>query len=247
MPLLTDPPIRSSRTAAGSTYRENSKRLAQLVLIVVESAELFANEIRSLAQSGVTVADAELSKRLNSTFDRLSEGTTFLHEWHIAMAATFAETFLHDVLVECCLVDPSLLGEADPSASYEEIVSATSLEALKANIYSKWARSFVDDGGPHRWSDRLSRMGVSALPSSVPILEEAWGIRHVIVHHAGVVSAEFVRRHPNLKATVGQRIELEPQQVIRYVQAMGAFVAPIDESFAARIAAHRSREGASKA
>jgi len=205
-------------------------------MILVEAAESFAAEIRSLAQSGVTVADDALGHRLSSSFDRLSEGTTLLHEWQVVMAVTFAETFLHDVLVECAAADPTLVARSELSAAYEEVASAESLDALKLSMYSKWARSFVDDGGPRRWSERLTRMGVRNLPVDVTRLEEAWGVRHVIVHRAGVVSSDFVRRHPNFGAKPGQHVTLTPTQVIGYVELIDAFVRPIDASFAERIA-----------
>lgn len=240
MPRLTEPPSGTPNTAAGRRYWENSKRLAQLVLVVVRSAEHFADEIRRLAQSGVTVADTALSARLDADFNRLSQGSEFLSEWNVVMAVTFAEAFLHDVLVECSLIDSTLLGDAEPSASYIEVSSAVSLAALRHEMHSKWARSFVDVGGPRRWSDRLERMGVRDLPLPTSTLEEIWGIRHAIVHRAGVASAEFVRRHPGLDAQVGLRIALNSRQVIEYVGAIDAFVRPVDVALAARMASRTS-------
>jgi hypothetical protein len=207
------------------------------VQILVESAERFSEEIRTLATSGVTVARDEVGERLSVTFDRLFEGTKLMHEWQIVMAITFAETFLHDVLVECAQVDPTVLGEAQPTTSFSEVSVAESLEALKHEMFSKWARSFVDDGGPTKWTRRLTVLGVRGLPTELRELEEAWGIRHSIVHRAGVVSTDFARRHPSLKGEVGEHIDLSAPQVIRYVELIDQFVLPIDASFAARFVA----------
>jgi hypothetical protein len=177
----------------------------------------------------------ELSEILNASFDRLYEATRFVHEWQVVMACTFAEAFLQDVLVEGMTANPRLLASADLTIAYDAIVDAASLDALRADIYAKRARTFIDDGGPTRWSSRLSRICVSGLPKDQPLLEEAWGVRHMVVHRASIASPDFVRRHPRVKAKPGEPLLLLPLQVIEYVEGIDTFVRLVDDSFAGYI------------
>lgn len=164
----------------------------------------------------------------------------FVSEWYVVMQVTFAEAYLQDVLEMCARADPDVMGDSKPSATYEQIRAADSKELIEEELRLKWARSFVDDGGPARWIKRLEKMGVRDYPADLAqTLEEAWGVRHVVVHKAGVATHDFVRRHPEFGATVNEPIPLKPERVLSYVKAISQFVEVTDRSFELRISASR--------
>jgi len=240
MPRLSTTTPGNPKTNAGRVYWANSLRSARLVQVVVKAGLHFAQEFRELARSGITEADNALSDRLNGEFDLLEQGASFMHEWNAVMVVTFAETFLHDVLVEAAQLDSTILGDAEPKVSYADISVVESLAELRVEALSRWARGFVDDGGPSRWSSRLLGMGVRGHDSEIGTLEELWGIRHAVVHRAGVVSAEFLRRHPGLASRVGEKLSVSPERVNGYIESVDRFVDAVDSAFAGRLRAKQA-------
>ena len=238
-------PAWSPATQAGHTYRANCSRLGSLVRVAVRSVSQSANEVyRSLYIEPARPLSSEQLKAHAELADA-ADGTFLLHEWAAVMLVTFAETYLQDVLVECAKADASLLGEAKPVATFEAVNSSCSLDELREEMLYQWARTFVDDGGPTRWMGRLERMGVSTSKDNLRVIEELWGVRHLSVHRAGVVSADFSRRYPSRASRAGERIILNHPEVIAYFEAVHGMLRPIDEAFAARIhAKSQSRAGA---
>lgn len=45
-------------------------------------------------------------------------------------------------------VNPSIMESSQQSASYAEVVSSESIDDLKEEMQFRWARNFIDDGGP---------------------------------------------------------------------------------------------------
>lgn len=72
-------------------------------------------------------------------------------------------------------------------------------------------------------------------------METCWGLRHMIIHRAGVVSRDFVRRHRNFSASPGKRIALERQQLIPFHEATSNFVETTESYLRPRLAAERRR------
>jgi hypothetical protein len=155
-------------------------------------------------------------------------------EWSTVILATCVETYLQDVLVFCAGLDSKLMGDARQTATYEEITAARSTEELAEQMRAKWARNWVDDGGPARWVDRLKRMGARGYTESLPgLLEVLWGMRHVVVHRAGRITPDFVRRHPQLGVAAGERFNLR-DELPPYFNGVIEFVRITDEFFVQR-------------
>ena len=78
-------------------------------------------------------------------------------------------------------------------------------------------------------------MGARDYPADLgPRLERFWGIRHVIVHAAGVATADFVKRHPGVVKAAGNRVRVNHHDLKKFVDAVGEFVEPTDGFFLAR-------------
>ena len=78
-------------------------------------------------------------------------------------------------------------------------------------------------------------MGARGYPNDLgPRLERVWGIRHVIVHAAGVATADFVKRHPGVVRAVGSRVRMNHGDLEKFIDVVFDFINPTDAYFLAR-------------
>lgn len=163
------------------------------------------------------------------------EGFHTITLWQVVMLVTCAEAYLQDVLTAAASVDPELMSKSEQRAPYADVIAATSLEALANDLRARWAHGWLSDGGPSRWVERLGKMGARGYPNDLgPRLERFWGIRHVVVHAAGVATADFVKRHPGVVKATGNRVRVNHHDLEKFVHAVGDFVEPTDRFFLAR-------------
>ena len=221
--------IREPLTLAGRTYLTNVEQFAAMMAMMSRAM------LSRLAEPAIgTQTTSRQAKTLPSL--RTASDPSFLHLCYVVMLVTFGEAFLHDGLAECALADRSIMGNSEQRASYSEVVALGTFEAVERELRSRWARNFVDDGGPKRWIARLSKMFGGEYPADLVVqMEEAWGVRHMVVHHAGVATADFVMRHPRLTGVAGQRLSLPLQLVLDYAEAIGRFVRVTDNAVGRRI------------
>jgi len=176
-----------------------------------------------------------LSDALVKPFHQFTEGFLTAREWIPVLLVTTVEAFLKDVLTYAANVDPALMESSEQSASYSEVIKAQSLEELTEELRTRWARNFVDDGGPERWIKRLTKMGAREYRSSAANeMETLWGVRHLIVHSAGVATPDFVRRHPEIGAKVGESILIRSYQLKAWIEVVYHFVDVTDFYFVQR-------------
>ena len=79
-----------------------------------------------------------------------------MYDWVPVLLVTTVEAYLKDVLIFAAKTDPSIMESSNQSASYTEVLRARSIGELTEELQSRWARNFVDDGGPDRWIKRLT-------------------------------------------------------------------------------------------
>jgi hypothetical protein len=139
------------------------------------------------------------------------------------------------VLVYSATNDPTLMKKSEMSVSYSEMTNASSLEELIQGLRYQWARKFINEGGPKCWVDTLMKMGARGYRSSLTKeMETLWGIRHLIVHSTGIVTPDFVHRHPDFGVAVGERIQVKFNQVVDWAEQIYHFVDVTDTYFAQR-------------
>lgn len=231
------------RTAAHETFDENIGRLTAVIAVFNEewkAVTLATRELRAslhaktaAVQRGEVLSPSAAEETLYQANEerskRVSDANDFLDEWHVVMLVTFTEAYLEDVLAACAAIDPDLMARSEQTVDYRDVQYAHSVEELLEEMRHRWARNFVDDGGPSRWIERLSRMGARGFhDEDGATLEELWGIRHVVVHAAGKVTRDFVRRHASLNRAAGERIKLDSARLGRYADAVFRFVSVTD-------------------
>jgi hypothetical protein len=160
-----------------------------------------------------------------------TEGYLTVSIWTPVILVTTIEAYLKDVRMFEAKVNPDIMEKSEQSVSYMDVMEAVSIEELTEEMRSRWARRFVDDGGPRRWIDRLTRMGAKGYDAECAgKMETLWGVRHVVVHAAGIVTRDFTRRHPDYGAKVGERIKVGRDQYIAWITLVGNFV-DVTESY----------------
>jgi hypothetical protein len=171
------------------------------------------------------------SKAIQPRIERF--GTTKL--WQVVMLVTCVEAYLQDALSAAASIGPELMSESQQLAPYADVIAATSLDELANELRARWARGWLRNGGPTRWISRLAKMGARGYPEDLaPRLELMWGIRHVVVHSAGVATAEFVKRHPRAVRAAGVRLRVGNRDILGFLEAIKGFMTPTEEFLLAR-------------
>jgi len=201
---------------------------------ITKRMKYLGNEIQALKQSAVAPGDGErLSRDLKQLMSE-SESHSFLFVWSIVITVTLVESYLLEVLVWAAQYQPDLMKKSEQSVRYEEALAVDSIEDLRMKMRYKWARSFLDGGGPRKWMERLAKMGARGFDDKLAdSLEETWGMRHAIVHRAGVVSSEMVRRHPRFESKLGKPLDLDDMDP-DFVAKCEVFVGVVDDHFEKR-------------
>jgi hypothetical protein len=171
------------------------------------------------------------NKTIDASIGRLGTGKL----WVVVMLVTCVEAYLHDVLSIAASVDPKLMSKSEQPAHYADVIEAASLDELANELRARWARGWLRDGGPTRWLSRLHGLGARGYPDKLALrLERIWGIRHVVVHAAGVATADFVKRHPGVVAARCDRLRVTDQDLIAFLEAAKHFTEPTEAFFLSR-------------
>jgi hypothetical protein len=188
-----------------------------------------------LTQKRVRRATLASLRRFNKTLDLHIARMATTRQWKVVVLVTCVEAYLQDVLSAAARVEPTLMATSGQQAPYADVIAATSLEDLANELRARWARGWLAKGGPARWLGDLTNMGAAPYPDAVVRhLERMWGIRHVIVHRAGVADADFVKRHPGVVKAVGDRVRVSYPDIVLFLQAISDFVNPTDLYFLKR-------------
>jgi hypothetical protein len=196
------------------------------------------------ALAAITRDMARLQKRMEAgttkrprlrTLGRMKNAVSASSEWLLVMMVTATEAYLTDVLALCAETDPRLMNQSEQRASYSDILEAIDTVELAAEMRRRWARNWVDDGGPKRWLDRLTRMGARGFSDDlVVMLEKVWGIRHMVIHNGGRATRDFVKRHPELGVSAGDRIHIDQVLFEKYTSSVNSFIRQTDKYIVSR-------------
>lgn len=233
------------RTAAyDNGFGPNTDKLGHLLTFYQKAVETHRAEVKALSTglAGLSGTGGAQADKIRTSIEKLGKlvtgltgGVLIMHEMMPVLFVAIVEAYLKDVLIFAAGIDASLMDRTGQTVTYQDALNAKSLEELLIELRSKWARKFVDSGGPTTWIKTLERMGAKGYRSETASqMETLWGVRHLIVHSAAVVNADFVRRHPELKAEVGERLSVNSLQIKQWSDAMYAFVDITDQYFVRR-------------
>jgi hypothetical protein len=226
-------------TPAYKNFSLNIDRLLELFQLIDAQIEATNREVIPQLKDDLSSAKekddvygmgAALGKYLS-----IKAAANFQFQWYAVMLVTLTEAYLQDVLSYFASIDEKLMNDSDQKASYQEIMAADSIDNLAQELRERWARNFIDKGGPKVWIKRLYRSGARGYADGLAEkMECLWGIRHVVVHRAGKVSTDFVRRHSELGFSRGDEIKLDGDQITSYAISVIEFVKTTDKYFCFR-------------
>jgi hypothetical protein len=141
------------------------------------------------------------------------------------LMVTIVEVYLKDVLIYAAEVDATLMKHSGQAASYKQLLNTGSLEEVLVELRGNWAKDFLDNGGPTSLIKRLTAMGARGYrPSTSKLMEALWGVRHLMVHSAGIVTPEFVRRHSHFQKKVGDHFVVTNRHLTEWLAGIYDFV-----------------------
>lgn len=167
--------------------------------------------------------------------DAYNSGLNVGLEWISVLMVTIVESYLIDVLVYAASADPTLMQKSQMPATYSEVINASSLENLLQDLRYRWARKFINEGGPKYWIHTLTKMGARGYSLELTReMETLWGIRHLIVHSTGISTPDFVQRHSDFGVAVGERVQVKLNHLSDWGECIYHFVDVTDAYFAQR-------------
>jgi hypothetical protein len=96
--------------------------------------------------------------RIGDTIDVSKSRLDTVRLWQVVLLVTCAETYLQDVLSSAARIDPQLMRESKLRVPCADVFKVTSLNELAIQLSTRWARAWVDDGGPSKWISALGKM-----------------------------------------------------------------------------------------
>ena len=231
--------MRERTPAYDNGFGPNTDKLHHLLVFSQNAVKNYTTELTALSTNlaGLRAPESAQADKIRTLTEEilkhvkeLTGGVLAIHEMMPVLFVAVVEAYLKDVLIFAAGIDTTLMERTEQSATYQDALNAKSLEELILGFRSKWARRFVDNGGPTRWIKSLEAMGVRGYrPETVRQMETLWGVRHLIVHSAGIANADFVRRHPYLKPQAGQRFIVSSGHIREWSAAMYDFVEVTDQ------------------
>jgi hypothetical protein len=164
--------------------------------------------------------------------------------WQVAMRVSAVEVYLQNALTFLAVYDAEFMRSRGSKQEwdYDAMRLASDNDDAIWTFCERWARTFVGDGGPLRWSKALQRSGLGQFDDPDVIdLEAMWGYRHMRIHHAGQFTREFIQRHRGLAERLWSE-GLKPADVERWSAAAGRFVDASERGIADRLKARLGAE-----
>ena len=253
-------PSGQAHTPAFAIFESSTDKLFALLQFILHGIRGFNDALEhkvtpevvsiaeEIAQVGKAASDQEAR---DSAVQRISDalkpinhftgGLLTAREWIPVLLVTTVEAYLEDVLIYAAKVDPAIMESSRATVPYAKVVGARSLEELREELKEKlpprWARNFLDDHerGPDSWIKKLTKMGARGYrPGTANEMETLWRVRHLIVHSRGVATPEFVRRHPEIGAKVGESILIRSAHLTAWITVVYHFVEVTDFYFVQR-------------
>jgi hypothetical protein len=141
---------------------------------------------------------------------RLPEFAALLYAQDLITTLAHTDGFLHEAIIAVCRREPRILHRRK-QVSVETILDAGSWEQLLTTMRQDYAFEFGWKTITDRLSQLVKEIGLH-LPmdkESTALLEQAYQIRHLIVHSGSRVTREFIVRSGRSDASVGQPIAVQ--------------------------------------
>jgi hypothetical protein len=132
----------------------------------------FSADVVGLSGSGSEQVDKirTAAEKIAKQVKDMTGGVLMVHEMMPVLYVV--EAYLKDVLIYAAGIDTSLMERSGLTVPYQDAVNAKSIEELRLEFRTKWARSFVDNDGPTTWIESLEAIGARGYrPETVSEME----------------------------------------------------------------------------
>jgi len=220
-------------TPPGCVFLRNSERLYGLWFITL-NAMLSGGKIESDYRQAFNDTETGPPKTFQGkapidSFETGSEAT-------LVMLVAALEAYLRDVLAFAARRDPSIMKQYSVgiSANTDQLMTYQSIDEFRDTLPLEWARVWLDRRkSPKDWIGGLRKLGVDGIAEDAASrLNLVRGIRHVIVHSAGIVDRDFVRQHPEAGRSIGDKIHVGDEGIRSAANSVFDLFAPTEEHFA---------------
>ena len=163
--------------------------------------------------------------------------------WLTAILATLVEAYIKDVLTFAAEVDASVMKACPVDSPSRGKAKQSAKEGRSAALSARsWARAWLRaHKGPHEWVRGFEELGVIGLDSDLgDRLHELVGVRHLVVHAAGVVDEEYLQHHPASPWPLGSEALLDDDAIRAFIRTTFDFFAPIEAHFVGQYIRGRS-------
>lgn len=163
----------------------------------------------------------------------------FLYNMALTHTIAFFESFLNDFLVAIFTLRPNTL-KSENTATYEEILSFSSMEKLIGHLASNRADKILEGDLYADVADKLNKafsIDISKF-DKFNIIHEAFCRRHIIVHNDSVTDKEYCNKIPNSQR--GKRLSTDLQYIETLLTTMGEFIDYLDDRFSRKMRYRRN-------
>ena len=180
-------PVSPPHTPAYPAFASNAEKLLFVLKFIGGGVEAFCTNLQSKVVPAVTKlceevaalkceqkAESDIGSQARDLAARLSAiavtpvsefvgGFLTIRQWIPVMLVTIVEEYLKDVLMFSAQSDPKIMEISQQSASYSDVSNALSIDDLKRQLQSRWAKNVLDRAGPTYWVKRFTTMGRTGL------------------------------------------------------------------------------------
>ena len=206
-------------TPPGASFLRNSEHLYGLWFFAINNHMEWDKRDRSL-QTGEPDENGLRSFQGRASFGALR--TT--HYWLAAILVTLIEAYMKDVLTFVASQDPTIQEKERHSRPPSQVTKDQALPPRK------WASTWLQRRKTARqWIEGFELVGVKGFsPQLDNRLHDLLGVRHLVVHSAGIVDEDYLRHHPNSPWTLGSDAAINDKMLREFIQATFEFFAPIE-------------------
>jgi hypothetical protein len=125
--------------------------------VILEKLGVAKAKVESGAES--TESIVAIIQEAGEVISKLAGGLVTIFGLMPVLMVTIVEAYLKDVLIYAAGMLPTLMEQSEQTASYRDVLSAQSLQEVINELRGRWAKQFVDKGGPTGWMKSLEAMG----------------------------------------------------------------------------------------
>ena len=223
-----------SITPPGSYFIENAENLYGLWFVALQYYPRAMADEAKCAEIGL--GEAKGNPPLRTFQARAAQGAmTVTNDWIVVHLVTIIEAYLKGILEYHVVNDREVLmaNSEEVNVGTGILLGAAENNQIADTLARHWVKAWLKRRkNPKAWINWFTEIGVSGFSNDLKSeLEEMLGVRHLLVHSAGHVDEEYLRRHEGSQYSLGDKLSVSEIKVREYISTTFKFFAPIEAHF----------------